>query len=57
MNIFALLRNFNSGPMVVNIKLAAPHSTLVPNTADRGSGVGHMSPNLKTKGGMLLTLY
>ena len=27
------------------------HSTLVLKTADRGSGVGHMSPNIKTKGG------
>ena len=24
---------------------------LIPNTADRGSGVGKMSPNLKMKGG------
>ena len=27
-----------------------PPRTLVPNTADRGSGVGQMSSNLKTKG-------
>ena len=30
---------------------APPYCLLVPRTADRGSGVGQMSPNLKTKVG------
>ena len=36
---------------IVKHKQPWTHSTLVPNTADMGSGVGQMSPNLKTKGG------
>ena len=48
MNLYTVKKKASPHPHPLRL---IAHSTLVPNTADRGSGVGQMSPNLKTKGG------